>query len=225
MIKVPMAHASVSLVDKDAVINQKIADSLKPLLNKRFQRAAPKIKTALQKLLRRALLESPEYENLVTGGDLKKELGVDFTRARLETIISMWVNSVTVYVRPVRSLGSNLFGGISIGMVQADYSDVINLPDAHVITEKGEDLPWLEWLLLFGDTVIIRDYVVFPKKGFRGFPNPPSRTGLGIMIKKKQGSWRVPPQFSGTADDNWVVRALNQVSVELDAIVEKAIGE
>jgi hypothetical protein len=76
-------------------------------------------------------------------------------------------------------------------------------------------LPWLEWLLLKGNSIIVRNYNV--KYG----QNPRSRSGDAIMIDSTS-SWRVPPEFAGTTRDNWTTRALNRVDKDINRIIQQS---
>jgi hypothetical protein len=154
-------------------------------------------------------------------GSLQKELGLDYPVSRLQSILDVWINSVRVDVQRVRATKDSFFGGLTISIINADYSDVTNLPDANVLTDKGEVLPWLQWLLEFGDRVIIYEYDVFPKIGIRNTPG--SRSGLGIMVKPKhkKTQWGVPTEFAGTHEKNWVTKALYKISEQKIANVIK----
>ena len=46
---------------------------------------------------------------------------------------------------------------------------------------------------------------------------------MGIMISKARGFWQVPPEFSGTSVDNFATRALENIEVTIDQIVEQVI--
>jgi len=85
-----------------------------------------------------------------------------------------------------------------------------------VVTEKGESLPWIEWLLKRGDDIIISDYHVV--EGDHG------RTGMATM--KPGGNYkvsRVNPSFSGTEDDNFVTRALDGKEMEIANILASSL--
>ena len=81
---------------------------------------------------------------------------------------------------------------------------------------KSGDLHWLDWLLKRGDNMIISNYQYNPQTGL-------GRSGLGNMVGG--GSFRVPPQFSGTVDDNFITRAFlgNNQEKEIFYIIEKAL--
>jgi hypothetical protein len=95
-------------------------------------------------------------------------------------------------------------GGLEIGVLQADFADILSLPEASIVDASGNVLPWLEWLLLRGDQIIIAGHQI----QFGNFPN--SRSGNAIMIEDDSQAWRIPPIFSGVINDNWLTRVLDQ---------------
>ena len=74
-------------------------------------------------------------------------------------------------------------------------------------------MPWLEWLLLKGNQIIVRNYEV--KIG----SNSRSRSGDAIMISSSE-NWRVPPEFIGTNTNNWTTRALSKIEDELNSLIK-----
>ena len=100
-------------------------------------------------------------------------------------------------------------------MRRNDYSDVISVPEAVFVTEKGVKLEWLRWLLLEGDKRIVSNY--FFKKSSRG------RAGGGIMAERQNASWGVPSQFAGTENNNFATRALETINDEIDVLVRREI--
>jgi hypothetical protein len=86
-------------------------------------------------------------------------------------------------------------------------------------TEKGESLPWLEWLLLKGNDKIIQDYsITYINNSYR------SRTGSAIMVSNPNG-WRVPVNFAGTEDNNWTTRAINKISDKISKVIQTNIED
>ena len=59
---------------------------------------------------------------------------------------------------------------------------------------------WLDWLLKRGDSIIVVNYQYNPQTGI-------GRSKLGNMVDG--GSFRIPPQFSGTIDDNFITRSFS----------------
>ena len=187
-------------------------------ITKKVKRESLAIKTnitdQLRKAVREALVLTPEYQSILRG-KLKAELGIPNSSSRIMAIIDTWINNIVVTIKT----GTTPFLLIDIGIVKGDYSDVLSLPEAQYTYKSRRsqgEIPWLRWLLLEGDKRIITRYE---------FSNNPkgSRTGMGIMIAKEKGVWQVPPEFSGTAVDNFATRALGNIGNIIDKIVEKAI--
>jgi len=78
-------------------------------------------------------------------------------------------------------------------------------------------LEWLRWLLLEGGKVIVSDY-----EYRQGSKRGGSRTGLGIMIKRR-GGWKVPAAIAGIESDNFVTRALSEIQDNIDIIVRQEL--
>ena len=82
------------------------------------------------------------------------------------------------------------------------------MDEATVTDNQGQKLPWLEWLLLRGNQIIIRNYQV------RMGASPYSRTNMAVMVQSKK-NWRVPMEFAGTITNNWTTRALDKVDAQI----------
>jgi hypothetical protein len=78
-------------------------------------------------------------------------------------------------------------------------------------------LPWLQWLLLEGNATIVRNYTV----SFG--PNRFSRTGFALMRPSLQ-SWKVPSEFAGTINDNWITRAIDGAESNIQKLLDGAFS-
>ena len=186
----------------DREINLKIKSSINNITES--------IEIAIQTLVKIRLQEAPEVDSLA-GGKLRYQFGLPDGASRISNIIEVWADSVEVqYVQ-----GVGKFGGISISMVDENYSKVLSMSEAEFTTEDGTSLEWLRWLLLEGDSRIINNYQF--QSGRRG------RAGGGIMISRQRGSWGVPSQFAGTENNNFATRALESIQDEIDVIVRREI--
>jgi hypothetical protein len=90
--------------------------------------------------------------------------------------------------------------------------------EGSILTEKGEVLEWLRWLLTFGDRIIISEYQIHLISG-------KGRSGRGIMVADDASAWRVPPRFSGTIRNNWLTRAFKENSQSFFLIIENIIKQ
>ena len=197
--------------DFPADFRQNILREISSKLNRDADKIRHGITNELQSFVRNALVSTPEYQSILSG-KLRAELGIPNADLRITAVIEQWVSNIKVNV----TTGNNPFLSIEIGAIQADYFDVLALPEASYDYERGQ-IPWLKWLLLEGDKRIISKYE-FTGKITRG-----SRTGMGIMVSKTRGSWQVPPEFSGTSVDNFATRALGGIESFIDSIVEKIV--
>ena len=208
----------LKLLDSPNTIRRKILSAFVYELNRRNSAAAMKTRLdyGVKTLIINAILNSPEYASLTTG-KLRGHLGVPDGASRVQDLILQWINEFVVQVSTWRAVGHRIVGGFTVYAIKSDFAQVLNSPVAFQITEKGEVLPWLEWLLTKGDQIIIKDYYY----AFHPKFTPYSRTGQGIMMSAKtgfeksggktglvSGGWRVPPEYSGTINNNWITRAI-----------------
>jgi len=166
------------------------------------------IRQMTQCILQEAIMNQPEYESLMSGV-LKTELGLEDS-GKVQSIINVWLKGVDVKLYPATIVGSKIIGDIILTAIPSDYSDVLGSNAASYTAAKGATIPWLSWLLLQGDNIIIATHkaVYDPNRAQH------SRTGHDIMLPSDEG-WRVPPEFSGTVDNNFVTRAVASALPEL----------
>ena len=113
--------------------------------------------------------------------------------------------------------GSQIKGGLSIGMIKEDYADVLGMDEATIIDRQtGSVVPWLYWLLLGGGDILVKDYAI--KIG----PSKKSRTGNAVMVKSLK-NWRMPSKFVGVADNNWVYRAISQLDSKIETMLQSEL--
>lgn len=205
----------MKILETNSQIEAMILDAMGEEINKAMSKAAIKIERDIREIVRGALTSQPEWQSLLSG-KLRTEFGLPDSQARLALILKIWSNSIVVSPSPAKRSGGKLKGGLKIDMIAASYADVINTPEAYFVTEKGETLNWLEWLLKFGDRAIIRGYTI-------GVNPSRSRTGADVMIKRTGQRWSVPPEFSGTANNNFVTRALDSIESDINLAVEKGV--
>lgn len=161
---------------------------------------------------------SPEYQSIISG-DLSINFGIPSGEAqqKLKVIVETLARSTMIDFIPLRQRAKQITGGFRISAFQSDFADILSLAESYQKTDKGQQLPWLEWLLLEGDRVIISEYFFLPGS-FKQ-----SRTGGGIMAFDTLKHWRVPPQYSGTVRNNWITRTVTAYIDDIGIIIEQAI--
>jgi hypothetical protein len=187
-----------------------------------LSRMAPQILMEIKDIVRLAVLNSPEHGSLLAG-DLRNLFGIQDPAPVVQSIVDAVTNSVRVVILPASGLS---LGGIRVNILLADMSEVLNLPGSSYLSrslQRGTEIlvPWLNWLLLVGDQVVIADFEVkTDKPGFTG-----TRTGKAVMVRPKKRpsqGFRVPPHFSGTVDNNWLTRVLEGATGQIVTVLEKA---
>lgn len=185
-------------------------------LNAGIRRALGPIRRKVRDTVERALRASPEFDSLA-GGRLQAELGVADSLSAMRAIADAIVGVSEVTHQPVSVSGENLTGGLTVSVLRTDLGEVLAIPGATFTSEGGYQIDWLDWLLTKGDQFIIAEYVFVPGE------HPGSRTGLGIMAKAQQGGWRVPPEFAGTINDNWLTRSLGGAEPAIAEIIQQEL--
>jgi hypothetical protein len=207
-----MLDANIRIIDSDQKIMRNILDGAAKEIKAIFQRAKAKIHADIINLMISALSKCPEIQSLKSG-KLRMDFGLDTDPT--EEIIYSIANSTYVYFRDFKFSQGSVKNVLSVYIQPDDFSNILNQEFAKVITEKGEELPWLQWLLLSGDAVVVTQYHV----DYGAYES--SRAGGAIM--KPTGLFRVDPAFSGTADDNFITRCISQYEKEIFDIVKGAL--
>lgn len=177
-------------------INKAIAEHINSILSKNQSNLLSRVKTLAVQWIQ----SQPEISSLLSASpdSLAALFGIppnEVTPA-VNNIISAIDKSVEVRFVPYSNDLQN--GGLEVNIQPNTFENLLLLPEGHV-RYTGGDLHWLNWLINAGDTIIVANYQYNPVSGF-------GRSGFGVMIPG--GSFRVPPQFSGTSDNNFITRAL-----------------
>ena len=207
---------SFKLLDNDKTIKNKILSALADQLNPVFSKAGKDAAVEIQAIVKQSIESEGEYLSLISG-QLKYELGIA-NPSIVDQIVDIWVKNISVSTKRVSVKSSSLTGGLSISMIKSDYSDVLGAAGATIKdSETGSIVPWLEWLLLRGGDILVKDYEVLLG------PNPRSRTGMAVMVSSKK-DYRMPAKFAGTESNNWVYRAISRLDdSKMQNIIQKAL--
>lgn len=206
---------SLKILESNREIYNRILNAMKPHFQSVFDKTQKNLEQIIPSKFKEALMNEPEYTSLLNG-ILKYELGVPDALSRIEAIYDAWVSAMIVEKTPISIKNNQLSGGFTIRLIKSDFSDVIGLPVATVVDSvSNSNIPWLRWLLLEGGKILVRDYKV------QYGPNSRSRTGNAIMVTSSSESWRVPSEFAGTMQNNWVTRSI----LKLDNIMYRTIEE
>ena len=205
---------SIQILETQEEISKSILKALLPQITDYMDKGINIVKTELPEIIKLSILASPEYDSILAGS-LKYEFGIIDSSSKLNGLINIWTNNLVInYDRPKIS-GSQIKSKFSANMITSNYTDVLGTDYAVMTDEsRGYSLPWLQWLLLDGNqTIIDSSSIVFGNNKF-------SRTGYAIMVPG--GGWKVPAAFAGTANDNWITRAITNASSQIISLLNKA---
>ena len=207
----------LKITESDSFIKKNVLELLSQQIFTVFKKSAPKIESKIKILIKQALIQQPEYLSLTSGtGELRLNFGI-FDKATVDGAISDFIEASTVNINPVKAGNIGVNGGLVFKFIPA--TAVSDAAEKYaIITEKGQALPWLSWLLYEGTSPIIKNYEI------RLGPNPFSRTSGAIMVSSKK-NWRVPPTFAGTVTNNWITRAIENLDNDIFKIIEDAIKD
>lgn len=203
---------NIKLVESNSEIEKKInaaiAEELNALIKKNIKAAQQRIKSSVSGWV----TSQPEIQSLLKEGvpnSLHAQFGLATGQGLLSStnIVNAIVASIEVKVRQVDAKKLNT--GIDFNIQPKNLRNLLGLPSGFTQSEDQTTLPWLSWLLLEGSSTIVYGYTYVPD--FSG------RSGGGTM--EAGGAWRIPPEFAGTIDDNFVTRALSNRDKELEEIL------
>lgn len=183
------------------------------------------VKIRIRQLIIQNIKNSNVYQAISEDETFIGELGFEDGRNRLDIIIEQWVS--TLRVEFIRGTNKDSGGGVRVVGITTDFSDILNMNEAKFTTpENGHILPWLDWLLTKGVSILIDDYGFISKdrvsldKILRY-----SRTGQGLMSDKIKGKFHIRHSFSGTVDDNFMINAVKAIQgKDIHAIVRSEIS-
>lgn len=208
---------SLKLVEKDNEIQSLISKSLLSQLDNFLINLIPKLKSGLSVIITRSIVSSPEYNSLLSG-ELQYNFGINDSNNKLNELLNIWANNINIEYTAPKLSNNKIVSKLLASMIRIDFADVLYTDYALVIDSmRGYSLPWLEWLLLEGNKSIIQDYEIVVGTNNR------SRTGMAIMRSSYGDSWKVPSQYAGTQNDNWITRAIDTIGDDVDKLLESLL--
>lgn len=195
-----------------------IVKSISEQLNKKLFSKTNTMKSFIKNTILESIKSQPEYSDLKYGS-LRNIFGIE-NISDIDAILDELEKMEVDIKKPTAEI-TEIRARISISMIKDGFSDMLSSSAASYTSEKGFPVPWLEWLLTRGNDSVIIGYRYLPKT------SPSSRTGYGIMIKGDSAIFRVPPEFAGTIENNWITRgvdeALPKIESHLNKMVENAL--
>lgn len=182
-------------------MQKEILKAMRSHLRKNFKAEAKHFSNFVSAHILDAINESPTVKSLESG-TLREELGLVNGAHAMQQIALGIINSNTLTMQSPIIRSNRISARIKLEAIPLNLSQFNDI--ANQVTEKGQQLPWFQWLTTGGDAIIVRDFKVSA-----GFPAS-SRTGDKIMVKG--GGWRVPPEHAGSQTNNFITKAVDEVA-------------
>lgn len=208
---------SIKIIDTEKEIIKNINAGLSELINNKITQQLSFMTKDIISTVPSWINAQPEIMSLFSKDEssLAGQFGIAGNVGGIvNAIVSSIANSITVkFIK----FNNNLKGGLEFYIQPDNFSNLLGIPEGHVFYSGG-DLHWLNWLLIRGDQIIISNYQYNPSTGL-------GRSGLGNMIGGN--SFRVPPAFAGTKNNNFITRAFTGTDKEkyFTDLFQKALGK
>lgn len=199
-------------------------------LVRRLQFALSDFNTSLESrfkyIFKDLLTKSDTYTSLLTG-NLRKDFGLEFPANQVGSVINFWLQEISVRtIRPLSFDSHGLHYSVALYAIKGNFQDVLGAEGASYISINSSrktafPIPWLEWLLKRGKSLIeeVKGWDI----KYGSYNNPPSRSSGAVMkrIKGEAGSvWQIS-ELTGTVDNNWMTRLVQDNAGQLQNIVEE----
>jgi|TARA_B100000085_G_scaffold176015_1_gene160296 hypothetical protein len=204
---------SLNLVDADASIKKDIEKAMFEEISVIIDARVKNVKKRLQNLIPSWVESSPEVQSL-RGGNLPQSLGaqIGLVPAKAESAINDIVNAISKSIEVKVIKGSKLQDiKINMSFQPSDFKNILAIPDASIVAEGGQSLEWINWLLFAGTKTIVYGFSYEPDTSF-------GRTGGGFMAFG--GAWRIPPEFAGNDNNNFITRMFVGREKEISKVVD-----
>ena len=107
----------------------------------------------------------------------------------------------------------NSSGGVTIGIQPSSFVNLLGLGITE--TENVGNIPWLQWLLTAGDSIIIADFGVDY--------GPYGRSGMARMTVSRR-PFKVDSAFSGTPENNFITKALTPRAGDIEKAIIRSLS-
>ena len=195
--------------------DKKIEQAIRKKIGQRVVENIDRAEREISNMIPSWVAEQPEMQSL-TEDFVQYELPAQFglEPGQGERAVSDVINAVSksIDVSSKNALSENKGIQFVFSLQSGTFQRLMGLSSG-TVRYGGGILPWMEWLLTAGDSIIIA--------GYEYTPSIYGRSGGGTMTEGS--AWRVPPQYSGTIEDNFVTRALSNRQRELTQVVRRML--
>lgn len=201
----------MKLLDSFGVFSKKLYSAIAEQLNGRVKKNRLRVESRIRLSIDSWIRDQPEIKDLLGSSERSMNYLFGLEPGKAERAVEHIVRAISEsIIIELPKISNRLESKIQFRLNPSLFGRLILDSSASVITEKGTRLEWLNWLLQEGDKIIIYGYHY--RTGNKG------RSGGGTMVKR--GVFRVPPEFSGTINDNFITRTFLGREKELSDIIQ-----
>ena len=205
---------TINILETDSQIQSMINAAMAPLVNKHFNSKIPQIVKESREMAQSWISSQNVITSLLSASPESLAGAFGVSPSQVSSIVGSIVGAVSNSISvEVKKFDQNLRGSLSINFQPAEFSNLISLRQGHTVYDGG-DLHWLKWLLTLGSAPIISNYDYVASAG-------DGRSGLGVM--KVGGSFRVPPEYAGTMNNNFVTKAFADKGDQIVSMLERIL--
>jgi|TARA_R110000744_G_scaffold79106_1_gene155534 hypothetical protein len=219
-----MADRLIEITTKESEFEKLAMKALVSHINSSISGIGEEINKKIRPVVFDVIHECYEMQSL-RGSYLRGSLGLTLSQASESSRDIAEAVSSSVFVNVKRVTPKNLSGSLTINVQPSDFSNVLSISGAVIRYlssryKRTVELPWLDWLLTKGDTILISGFDFQPIFG-------EGRSGAGSMIKDSIADWRIRPEYSGTKEDNFITRALSHKNTQskISSMIEKSVNK
>jgi len=203
---------NIKVLETSLSFKKKIEQAMLQEIKDRITKNKKKAERQIASLVPSWALASPEVQSLAQdgiAGSLHAQFGL--FRGTGDIVANDIANAVAKSVSLEVNFTKSLKGtSVTFFIQPTDFTNLLEIPLGEIRTAIGDVLPWMRWLLLEGTRTIVSSYAYEPDNS--------GRSGGGTM--RLGGIWRVPPQFSGTASENFVTRMFENKDKQIQPILK-----
>lgn len=191
---------SLKVLETNSSFKKKILLAICEELTLKLLLISKKVRDDIAAKIAPAFQNTQEYDMLLNDQQVRADFGFRprTTQGIIDGVIQRIADSIEVTFTPLVPRSNSIKGGLTVSVLLSNFSDVLALSKAK-FTSNGHSVDWLDWLLLQGDRIIIQNYHVEYGVGL-------GRSYKGHM--EKTGIYSINSKISGTANNNWLTRAI-----------------
>ena len=190
-------------------IEEGVAKEFARHLHRALADARESIRNRTKSAIQTSLLSSREWAE-ITDGQLRQDLFIRNIASVMGDVLTALQRSIQIdYVKPTIA-GKNVTGGLSVSLLEDNYSAVLGVPGVSYVTANNVPINWMEWLLFAGNSAVLPRMRLIENRG-------------QILAVRSNRDYVIPSSIAGTANNNFLTRSLARTERDIAMIIEQEV--